>query len=178
MKKTTKDLKNNSQRLSKISDIVVKLCDIDNADLANKLVIEQMTRHQKVSFAVFASELVIHVFEKKYTEDVRPRKAIAAAKAFLCNPTSENKTLAMKAADDAWGVACKISSGRAYDPFHDAVAAATYSAQAASCCESDDYIINAFRYATNVYNNDNVAMREIEIKLLNYGLSLLGAPMI
>ena len=44
-------------------------------------------KEDSVALAIFAAELVIDIYEKKYPNDDRPRKAIEAAKAYMNNPS-------------------------------------------------------------------------------------------
>jgi len=46
------------------------------------------------TIAIFFAEDVLPIWEKKYPEDIRPRKAIEAAKAWLANPCEETATAA------------------------------------------------------------------------------------
>lgn len=55
-------------------------------------------KEDSVAFSIYAAELVIDIFEKKYPTDNRPRKAIASAKAWLANPTDGTKRTAAAAA--------------------------------------------------------------------------------
>jgi len=55
----------------------------------------QWDKDASVKMAIFAAELTLHIFEKKYPTDLRPRKAIEAAKAYLKARGVEQK----KAAD-------------------------------------------------------------------------------
>ncbi|MCJ7563700.1 MAG: hypothetical protein MUP52_03810, partial [Candidatus Aminicenantes bacterium] len=55
-----------------------------------------------VSLAIYAAELVIGIFEKRYPDDKRPRLAIEAAKAWLKDPSEENRQAAGAA---AWAAA-------------------------------------------------------------------------
>ncbi len=71
-----------------------------------------MTYKQYVSYAVFAAEQVLDIFENKYPDDKRPRKAIQAAKKCIKNPSKENK----KAAD--------VYAAAYADAYADAAAAA------------------------------------------------------
>ena len=80
--------------------IVLKLAD-HNYPWANWLLVRLMTHKQKVQYAVFAAEQVIEIYEKKYPEDDRPRKAIEVAKEFIKDPSDDNK----KAADAAHSAA-------------------------------------------------------------------------
>ena len=54
-----------------------------------------------VSYAVYAAEQVIDIYEKKCPNDKRPRKAIEAAKACIKNPSAKNKEAAARAAGAA-----------------------------------------------------------------------------
>ena len=47
----------------------------------------EWTKEDSVKLAVYAAELVIGIYEKRYPNDDRPRKAIKAAKAYLKNPS-------------------------------------------------------------------------------------------
>ena len=73
----------------------------DELDWANWLIVRVMTYSQYVSYAVFAAEQVIEIYEKKYPKDKRPRQAIEAAKKCIENPSEENKNDAYAAADAA-----------------------------------------------------------------------------
>ena len=72
-------------------------------------------KHQSVEFAVYCAELALPIFERKFPDDERPRKAIAAARA--------------AAADDA-AAASAYSAAYAYDAAYAAYASA-YAAIAA-----------------------------------------------
>ena len=58
----------------------------------------------KVAFAVLCAEAVIKIYEDKYPNDNRPRKAIDAAKAYLKNPSAHAAHAAYAAADIDFGV--------------------------------------------------------------------------
>ena len=58
-------------------------------------------KEDSVELAIFAAEEVLHIFEKKYPNDKRPREAIEAAKAYLKDPTDKNKKAARAAAEAA-----------------------------------------------------------------------------
>jgi len=57
-----------------------------------------------VKVAIFSAESVLNIFEEKYPDDDRPRKAIEAAKNYLENPTKA----AAAAADAAYAAAAEI----------------------------------------------------------------------
>jgi len=71
---------------------------------------------EKLSLAIQCAERVLFIWEEKFPDDNRPRKAIEAAKAYLANPTKENK---------------KAASATAY--------AASTSSYAAASAAADDY---------------------------------------
>ena len=79
------------------------LIEKNQLDWANWLIVRVMEYSQYVSYAVYAAELVIDIFEKKYPNDKRPREAIEAAKRCIENPSKENKKTADRAASAAWG---------------------------------------------------------------------------
>ena len=90
---------------------------------------------EKQSLAIQCAEMVLDIFEKKYPNDNRPRKAIEAAKKCLANPTEENQRAAYDAAataddaaDDAAGNDEDWTGG---DDAYYAVLAAQYAAEAA-----------------------------------------------
>jgi len=72
-------------------NIIKSLRDENEFETANWLFVKLMTYKQYVSYAVFSIEQVIGIYEKKYPNDKRPRKAIRAVKKFIDNPTKENK---------------------------------------------------------------------------------------
>jgi len=71
-------------------------------------------REDSISLAIFAAELVIDIFEKKYPNDKRPREAIEAAKRVLKNDTKENRAAAgaARVAADA-ADAARVAAGAA-----------------------------------------------------------------
>lgn len=81
---------------------VNKLIENDKLEWANWLIVRVMEYKEYVSYAVFAAEQVIDIYEKKYPNDKHPRNAIEAAKACIENPNEENKRKARAARDAAW----------------------------------------------------------------------------
>lgn len=83
---------------------------------ANWLITKVMTPEQCVRYAIFAAEQVLYIFENKYPNDNRPRKAIEAAKNYLCN-----KSYAADAADAAYAAyAADAADAYAADAARDA----------------------------------------------------------
>jgi hypothetical protein len=62
-------------------------------------------KKDSVALSIYAAELCIDNFEKIYPADKRPRQTIVSAKAWLENPTEENKKAAWSAAVAAWSAA-------------------------------------------------------------------------
>ena len=58
----------------------IKITADHRLDWANWVIVRVMTYDQYVSYAVFAAEQVIDIYEKEYPDDKRPRLAIEAAK--------------------------------------------------------------------------------------------------
>ena len=92
--------------------VLKKLADINNWNWANWLIVRLMNYQQFVSYAVFAAEQVIEIYEKKYPIDQRPRLAIESAKKCIDNPSQENKSAsaAASAASSAASAAASASS--------------------------------------------------------------------
>ena len=79
-------------------DFLNKLMEGDKFQWANWLIVRLMDKTQRAKYAIFAAEQVLHIFEKKYPDDLRPRKAIEAAKEHLNNPCEKTKKAAAAAA--------------------------------------------------------------------------------
>ena len=89
-------------------------------DWANWVIVRVMTYDQYVSYAVYAAEQVIDIYEKEYPNDKRPRKTIEAAK----------KCIGLKG-DAAWAAAWAAraaAEAAAWDAW-DAAQAAAWAAQ-------------------------------------------------
>ncbi len=119
-----------------------------------------MTKKQNVEIAIFAAKEVLGLFEEKYPDDDRPRKAIEAAENWLKNPTSENAAPAYAAADaaaDAAAAAAAYAAADAYaayaaDAAADAAAAAYAAADAyAAAAAADAYAAYAAAAAADAY---------------------------
>lgn len=92
-----------SQKDKKDLKSQLKACERDNhLDYFNWMIVRKLSRVDKVRYAVYAAEQVIDIFEKKYPNDARPRKAIQAAKKYIKNPSANNKNAAADAADAAY----------------------------------------------------------------------------
>jgi len=77
--------------------VIRRLVADDHWDYANWLLPRLMDYRGYVSYAVYAAELVLPIWEKQYPKDGRPRKAIEAAKRCIDDPSDENKEAARAA---------------------------------------------------------------------------------
>ena len=147
-----------------VNNFIDKLMAENKFNWANWVIVRVIDRPQKIRYAVFAAEQVIDIFEKKYPNDKRPRNAIEAAKKVVENDTPKTRAdadAAAYAADAAYADAAYAAAADAYAADADAAAYA-YAAAAAAA--------DAYAAAADAAD----AMRkEMQIKIINYGLSLL-----
>ena len=137
--------KQRERDLIKILRLLIK----DNHwDWANWLIVCKMRYKEYVSYAVFAAEQVLPIYEKKYPDNKRPRKAIEAAKKCIKNPSRKNKVAAYTAASAAY--------------------AAAYAAAAAAAAAADNAIAADDAVAAAAATNT-----KMKLKILNYGIKLL-----
>ena len=138
-------------------DFILKLIEHKKLDWANWLSVRVLNKLDKVRYAVYAAEQVIDIYEKKYTNDDRPRKAIEAAKNYIENPSRENAADAADSAADA-AAAAAASAADAAD-----AASASDSAFAAACAADAAYYADsiasacAFAAATDAYARASIA---------------------
>ena len=121
----------------------------DKLDWANWLIVRMMKRNQYLSYSIYAAEQVIGIFEKEYPNDRRPRQAIDAAKAVLKRDTAENWA-ASEAAFEAASMASEAASMASWAASEAAFWAAFWASRASEA-----------------------AKKEMQLRILNYGMSLL-----
>jgi len=102
------------------------------------------TKKMSLALAIYAAELVLPIFEKEYPEDMRPRDAIAAAKAYLKRPCIKTKTAAYAAYTAA---AAAYAAARAAYAAADAAYAAYAAADAADAAARAAYAAADAAYA-------------------------------
>jgi hypothetical protein len=137
--------------------ILNKLMEDKQYNFANWFIVRIMTYRDYVSYAVYAAEQVIDIYEKRYPDDKRPRNAIEAAKKCIENPSKENKTEATYAAYAA-----------AF-----AANAAAYAAAACAAAFAAADAANAAAYAANAAADAAAARNKMKLKILKYGIKLL-----
>ena len=140
---------------------------------ANWLITHYMNKRQKVQYAVFAAEQVLHIFEDKHPDDDRPRKAIEAAKNYIKNPTRKNKAAA--AATTAADAAAYAATAAAAATAADAAAYAAYAATAyATATAYADDAATAAAAADAAADAATAARNKMLIKILKNGLVIIG----
>jgi hypothetical protein len=82
-------------------------------DWCNWLLSKLLSEDDNIRYAIFAAEQVIHIFDKQYPEDKRPRNAIDAAKKYLEIKNSITARAAARAAGDAaWAARAAARAAR------------------------------------------------------------------
>lgn len=147
-------VKNNYMEME-IDSFIRKLIKEKRLSDADWLITKSMNKKQNVLYAVFAAELVINIFEKKYPQDKRPRKAIETAKRYVKRPCKQTKNTAHAAAYAAHAAA--------YAAYADADACAAAADAAAYAYAADAALAAA----------DACAAATIKIKILKNGLKII-----
>ena len=119
-------------------------------------------KEDSVELAIYAAEMVIHIFEDKNPSDDRPRKAIEAAKSWLAGKSNAYAYAAVDAAYDSTSNAAANAAAYAY-----AAAKAAYANAAAySAANAAAYAANAAAYAAYAAAADKSVTDKIESWLL------------
>ena len=142
--------------------VIKKIIKDNELDYANWALVRCMTYEQYVKYACYAAKQVLHIYEKKYPDDKRPRDAINAALKCAKKPTKKNMTSAAFYADAARVASyTDAAAARAADSaFFASFAAASASAASASASFTSFAATRAASFAT----------RALRIKILNFGL--------
>ena len=128
-----------------------------------------LPRIDLVRLAVFSAEQVIEIFEKKYPDDDRPRKAIEAAKKYIKNPTADAAYAAHAARAAAHAARAADAARAAYAAAHAAYAAARDARAAADAA----YAAHAARAAAHDARDARAAARAMYVKIIKFGIKLL-----
>lgn len=138
-----------------------------------------------VSYAIFTVKQVLNIYEQHYPNDNRPRVAIEKAEEFLQSKTKEATVavatyLAADAADEAARDAYHCATTNAAAEIAFAIAcvarAAVYTTHnniAYTVARSAHVAIDTAVYAAALAANSDDAGREMQEKILNYGIKLL-----
>ena len=136
----------------------------------NWIIVRKMKYRQRIRYAIYAAEQVIKIYEEKYPDDNRPRKAIQAAKKVLKENNKKNRFTAYTAYTDALAAYAAAATHIAYAnnaAAANAAAAAAHAAYAAYAAYNDDANASA---ANAAY--DDATRVNLRIKILEYGLKL------
>lgn len=162
-----------SHKYRSLKTIITGLVKENKYPYGNWLLTHLMTQPQRVQYAIYSAELVIKSFEEKFPNDLRPRKAIKAAKDFLKDRISlkDLQSAAKSAADSA--------SSAAYSAAEDAclVAWAAWAAySAAKSANSAAYWASAdsAKSAANSAAKSAASQKEVYTKCFNFSLKILG----
>jgi hypothetical protein len=166
-----------SAELKNVINFCIKSKKMENLSYANWLITKKMTKLQCVRYAIYAAEQVLSIFESKYPNDERPRKAIIAAKNYLKNPNQKDvadAAYADAAADAAaYAAADAAAADAAYaaaDAAADAAAYAAADAAAADAAYAAADAAYAYAAADAAYAAAAIKMK---IKILKYGLRII-----
>ena len=157
------------------------LVEQDRLDWANWLLPRLLSKKGRVRYAVYAASRVLPIFEAKYPEDTRPRKAIAAARRWLKDPSGKNAGDAWAAAGDAWAAAgdawaAGAAAGDAWAAAGDAWAAGDAAGDAAWAAAGDARA--AARDAGDAaWAAAGDAWAAVFKKIVDYGIKLLKKEM-
>ena len=150
----------------------------EHLNYANWLLSNTLSPDNKIRYAIFAAEQVLELFENATPGDLRPRKAIEAAKEYLKTKTAAAGDAAGAAGDAARAAwAAGYVAGAAGDAARAAWAAAWAAAGAALA--AGDAAWAAARAALAAGDAaraaGDAAYNQMLEKIINYGLSILEA---
>jgi hypothetical protein len=148
---------------------LVEFLLLDNIPYADKVWLAKklITKNQAVGWAIYSAESVISLYEVKYPDDSRPRKAIEAAKAYLEDPSEVNRKAAANAANAAYAAdaAAYAAAYAAYAAAY-ANAAADAAAYAAADAAAADAAAPSFTAAAAVRTNKQAELIQLLIKAI------------
>ena len=139
---------------------ILRLLTKDNADQIVWLITKIMQDKDCIAYAVYAAEQIIDIYEEQYPGNKRLRVAIEAAKRCRKKRTKENKAFARL-------IAKTILSSKITGAAQSAALSAAYTAHAAATAS---LIMSRAAILIAV----NVASSAVKLKILAYGLDLLG----
>jgi len=163
---------------------IVSTCLKNNkVEYARWLLKNLLTKEQNQLWAIYSAELVLSIFEKHYSTDDRPRKAIQAAKDFRADKITITDAVyaATAAANAAANAAVYAANAAAYAAAYAATAADTAyavtavadAANATYVAYADNAAVNAANAAADAANTAAIRLKTNK-KIMNYALKLLG----
>ena len=141
-------------------DVVLQWTDdkLDKYKWCNWLLSRILPKDEKIKYAIYSARLVIDIFEKKYPNDNRPRKAIEVAELYL-----EGKVTNEQIRDAAADAVAAYAAYAAY-------AAAAYAAYAAYAADAVAAYAADAAYAAAYAATDRKKMFR---SIITYGLTLI-----
>jgi hypothetical protein len=123
----------------------------NNLDWANWLLSQMLGPDDKIRYAIFAAEQVLYLFEEKMPGDLRPRKAIEAAKEYLKIKTPSARAAARdaaRAAGEAWAAGYAwAAAGAAGEAAREAREAGEAAREAGEAARDAGYAARSAGYA-------------------------------
>ena len=152
------------QEESNVEKILEKLEEENITQYQNWLITNLLNKKNNVRYAVFAVKQVLSIFEDKYPDDKRLRKAIQVAEKYI----EDDASAAAASAADAAYVAYAAADA------DDAAYAAAYAAYASAAADDDDDAAYAAyaAYAADAAYAAADAKKELYKKVFDYGKSL------
>jgi branched-subunit amino acid aminotransferase/4-amino-4-deoxychorismate lyase len=145
-----------NQKETRADKVINALMKANKFDWANWLIVRLMSHKNQVRYAVYAAELVLPIFKKKYPKDKRPRKAIQTTKRWLKSPTEENRIA-------AYAIAASYAANVAYAAY-----CAVYAVTAAA-----DVFVTSADAASYAAADAAKNKKETREKIIKYGLKLI-----
>jgi hypothetical protein len=153
-----------------VSVVIRELLVQNKQDLANRIIAHLLSNDDKVRYAIFAAREVLRLYEERYPDDLRPRKAIEAAEDYL-------KTKTLIAINTRYAITAAITSAAIAIAIADSVWYAVNAAAVATNANA------AWYAAANAANAANAAAKAVcaadnadatLTKIILHGLELLN----
>ena len=142
---------------------------------SNWLITRIMTLEERIKYAIYAAESVLHIFELRFPDDDRPRKAIMATKDYLkCKNTTAAHAAARAAYAAAGAAAYAAAAHAAYTAAYAAYAAASAAAYD-TACDAAYAAAYAAACAAAAHDAAGAAAKIKKLKeIINYGISIIS----
>jgi len=153
-----------------------KLCLIQN----KKVIMILNTKMISVKWAIACASRVLHLFEKKYPDDLRPRQALEAATRWLNSPTETNRMAANAAAHAACAAANaaadngdRVAYSVAYAAYAAARAAWAAANAGAEAWWAADWAAEAAEYADDARSKEIAWQRRCLQSIVDRSIAIL-----
>ena len=150
---------------------------LDKYKWCNWLLSRILPKDEKIKYAIYSARLVIDIFEEKYPNDNRPRKAIEAAELYLGGKVTKEqiKDAAFAAAYAAHATVNYATVNYATYAAAYAAAYTAFAAADAAYAATDAAAYTAYTAADTAYAAANYSDRkEMFRSIISYGLTLIS----